>query len=141
MRTVAILLLLVAACAGDLRRSEPPVDETRIRTPPFTPPDPPAPREKAWDWIELDSDELLKGEIQWLVAQKLEFESDRLGTLDFPWRRVRSLSSPRNMDVARADLSTVTGPVRVKDDQVVVKDGEEFVVFARDDLLGVVVAD
>jgi hypothetical protein len=138
MRAAIVLLSLLAACVGDLRSPEPPVEETRTRTPPFKPPDPPGPGEKAWDRLELDSDEHLKGEIEWLVSQRLEFESDRLGTLDFLWKHVRSLSSPRVMDIARADLTTVSGPLRIQDDKVVVKEGDEYVVFARNDLFSIV---
>jgi hypothetical protein len=116
------------------------VKETRTRTPPFKPPDPPGPEGKAWDRIRLNTDENLKGEIRWLVSRRVEFESERLGSVNFQWRHVRVLSSPRVMDIARADLTTVSGPVRVQDDTVVVKDTEndEFVVFARDDLFSIV---
>ena len=51
------------------------------------------PADDKFDWIQLESDEWLKGEIIALYNFILEFDSDELGVLKFDWDDVRQLRS------------------------------------------------
>ena len=138
LRALCVIVLAgvgISCAARQALKPQPAVDVVRTKTPPFKPPEP---SKKNWDWVQLTSDEWLKGEIKYLRNHMLEIDSDELDDLKFQWRKVKVLKSPRQMSIFRDDRTTVEGPVMVKDDKVVVKVGDEYVVFARDDLLTIV---
>jgi len=135
-RIAALLLVLSAACVS---RAPPalPSYVKRTREPPFRPPEPDA---KNWDWVELTSDEWLKGEFKYMRDHTLEIDSDELDDLKFSWRKVKVFRSPRRMTVLLENQATISGAVAVQENEVVVKDGEEFVVFPRRNLVTIVPA-
>ncbi|MEC4724743.1 hypothetical protein HWQ46_04170 [Shewanella sp. D64] len=51
------------------------------------------PADASYDWIQLTSFELLKGEIKNLYDDKLEFKSDELDTLYIDWEDIKVLQS------------------------------------------------
>lgn len=65
------------------------------------------PADDKFDWIQLESDEWLKGEIIALYSFVLEFDSDELGVLEIDWDDVRQLRSAENlsMQVESRDVS------------------------------------
>ncbi|WP_041417687.1 DUF481 domain-containing protein [Shewanella woodyi] len=83
------------------------------------------PADSAFDWVQLTSFELLKGEIKTLYDDKLEFESDELDTLYIDWEDIKVLQSNGLVSVGFTDLSTKTGKLLVKDGKTYIG-GEEF---------------
>jgi hypothetical protein len=86
---------------------------------PFLPP----PEE--FDWIQLTSDEWLKGELKAMYEKKLEFDSDELGLQTFDWEDVRQVwthgrQSIRIEDVKGREPRVVYGVLRVIDGRIVV---------------------
>ncbi|WP_237162649.1 hypothetical protein [Shewanella halifaxensis] len=67
------------------------------------------PVDAKYDWLQLTSLELLKGEIKNLYDDKLEFESDELDTVFIDWEDVKVLQSSRIVSIGFTDLSTKTG--------------------------------
>jgi hypothetical protein len=85
-------------------------------------PRPPMPDD--FDWIQLTSDEWLKGEIIALYNDKLEFDSDELGLLTLDWEDVKEVRSASTIQVGLLDKSVATGQLFVDGDGVRVM-GEE----------------
>jgi len=83
------------------------------------------PADSSFDWLQLTSFELLKGEIKNLYDDKLEFESDELDTVFIDWEDVKVLQSHDLISVGFTDLSTKTGLLRLQNGKVYI-DGEEF---------------
>ncbi len=83
------------------------------------------PADASFDWIQLTSFELLKGEIKNLYDDKLEFESDQLDTLYIDWEDIKVLQSNGVVSVGFTDLSTKTGKLLVKDGKTFIG-GDEF---------------
>ncbi len=135
MRSGLIFLALLAGCAS---RANPELPDyvQKTKSPPFRPP---PPSKKNWDRVELTSEEWLKGEIHYMRDDMLEIDSDELDDLQFEWRKVRVLQSPRYMTILLDNQATLGGPVMVKDQQVVVKHSEdEFALFPRKHLVTIV---
>ena len=57
------------------------------------------PADNRYDWIQLESDEWLKGEIITLYNFILEFDSDELGVLKIDWDDVRQLRSAEHISL------------------------------------------
>ncbi|MEM8885213.1 MAG: DUF481 domain-containing protein, partial [Planctomycetota bacterium] len=132
-------MLLLVACATDGRDPSFPIPEYTTAEPPYEPPrsDDPFPEEE--DWIQLTSNEWLRGDFKYLRNQILEFKSKELKDKTFKWRKVKELRTPRVMSVVRADRTSIQGPVIVKNNTVVVREDEDrYLVFSREDLLGIV---
>ncbi|WP_394204099.1 YdiY family protein [Shewanella waksmanii] len=83
------------------------------------------PKDSKYDWLQLTSYELLKGEIKNLYDDKLEFESDNLDTLYIDWEDVKLLQSHSLVSIGFTDLTTKTGKLLVKDGKSYL-DGVEF---------------
>ena len=92
--------------------------ESAVKATPDTEKDAVAINEKLWasfeppvddkfDWIQLESDEWLKGEIISLYSFVLEFDSDELGVLKIDWDDVRQLRSAEyvSLQVESRDVS------------------------------------
>jgi putative salt-induced outer membrane protein YdiY len=90
-------------------------------------PAPPPPDD--FDWIQLTSEEWLKGELITLYEEELEFDSDNLGLLIIEWEDVKQIRGHQLFDVRLEGWITVTGLLRVtKDKMYVITDAgrEEF---------------
>ena len=83
------------------------------------------PVDAKYDWLQLTSLELLKGEIKNLYDDKLEFESDELDTVFIDWEDVKVLQSSRIVSIGFTDLSTKTGRLLVENGKSYIN-GEEF---------------
>jgi hypothetical protein len=62
-----------------------------------------------YDWIQLTSDEWLKGEMISLYDDELTFESDNLGRLSIDWEDVRILRSHGNLSINVQGLDPLVG--------------------------------
>ncbi|BAJ01577.1 DUF481 domain-containing protein [Shewanella violacea] len=83
------------------------------------------PADADFDWIQLTSNELLKGKVKNLYDDKLEFESDELSTLYIDWADIKVLQSEGVVSIGFTDLTTKTGKLLVKGGKTFI-DGEEF---------------
>ena len=81
---------------------------------------PPEPKDDAFDWIQLTSGEWLKGEIQELRTDSLEFESDELDELTLDWEDVAQLRAARPCTMLFEGQHSVTGTVLIRDKEVLV---------------------
>ncbi len=78
------------------------------------------PPNDSYDWVQLKSGEWLKGELKAMQESELEFDSKELDGLTFDWTDIRQLRCPRTIDVLAVDGTTVSGPITVTPQQVVV---------------------
>ncbi|MGS0675416.1 DUF481 domain-containing protein [Shewanella sp. 0m-4] len=83
------------------------------------------PVDSQYDWLQLTSLELLKGEIKNLYDDKLEFESDELDTVYIDWEDVKVLQSSNLVSIGFTDLTTKTGHLLVENGKSYIN-GEEF---------------
>jgi hypothetical protein len=77
-----------------------------------------------YDWIQLISDEWLKGELISLYDDELTFESDKLGRLSIDWEDVKILRSHGSLSVHVHGLDPLSGKLLV-DEQHILIDGED----------------
>ncbi len=99
---------------------------------------PPEPRTGELDWVQLANGEWFRGEIDDLLDDDFEFESDELDTLSLDWADVHLLFSDRVNTVVLRDRSTVEGRLRIEGDEVRVLTPEGEVTYARDELRGII---
>jgi len=102
---------------------------------------PPSIKDDSWDWVQLTSEEWLKGEIKWMRDYSLMFDSDELDDLKLTWRKIKVLKSPKSMSILRdegGELVEGNGPLHIEGDKVVQGQGPEYTVFDRGDLISIV---
>jgi hypothetical protein len=124
--------LAVCGCAG-MAAAQEATGSPGARTTPWAPQ---APAEDAFDWIQLESGEWLKGKLVALQDEKLEFESEELDELEFDWEDVVEVRSPQTLDLLFEDKSEASGPISISRDTVAVG-GVEPRTFPRAKLLGI----
>lgn len=104
--------------------------------------DPAQEKTKAWiplaidyDWIQLTSNEWLKGEIQAMYRDSLEFDSDKLNLLEVEWEDVKILRSYRANSVSIDGYGTIYGVLEVTDQIVRITNEYETKIFDRPRLI------
>lgn len=115
LTALALLALTTTTAAED--RFEPPMDD--------------------YDWIQLTSDEWLKGELISLYDDQLTFESDILGVLKLDWEDVRVFRGHGEHRISLEGLETGTGLLRIDDQQVVLETETGRFESARDELVSI----
>jgi hypothetical protein len=97
---------------------------------------------KAWipsavdyDWIQLTSNEWLKGEIKGMYKDSLEFDSDKLDLLDIDWDDVKILRSYRVNYINIEGVGATAGILEVTDDSLQVINDYENQTYDRADLI------
>ncbi|MGL4832796.1 MAG: DUF481 domain-containing protein, partial [Shewanella sp.] len=118
-KLTALTLLPLAYNAQLLANDTPPAAST------FVPVKITAPVGNDFDWLQLTSLEILKGDIKTLYDDKLEFDSDELGVLVIDWDDVKILQSKGIVSVGFTDLTTKTGRLQVQNGKSYL-DGVEF---------------
>ena len=68
-----------------------------------------------FDWIQLTSNEWLKGEIKGMYKNSLEFDSDKLDLLTIDWKDVKILRSHRVNEVNIEGVGATSGILEVTD--------------------------
>ena len=123
LRLVAVLLISLNA-VGALAAQEhepsafvPPIDE--------------------YDWIQLTSDEWLKGELISLYDDELTFESDNLGRLTIDWEDVRILRSHGSLSVKAHGLNPHSGKLLVDEQHILIEDGDKSRKYSRTKLVSI----
>ncbi len=97
---------------------------------------------KAWipsavdyDWIQLTSNEWLKGEIKAMYQDSLEFDSDKLDLLDIDWEDVKILRSYRTNSINIDGYGATHGVLEVTDQVVRIANDYETQTFDRTRLI------
>lgn len=98
---------------------------------------PPEPDESADDWIRLVSGEWLRGEIEVMRRDSLEFDSNELDTLTIDWEDIPEVRTTRTMTLGLTEGRVVTGTLMVKDGKVAVRSAQ-VVHFDREELLSII---
>lgn len=114
---ICLFLLVFAAPANAEARFEPPPDE--------------------YDWIQLTSDEWLKGELISLYDDQLTFESDILGVLKIDWEDVQVFRGHGEHRISLEGLQTGTGVLRIDGEQIVLEGDDGRLEATRDELVSI----
>jgi putative salt-induced outer membrane protein YdiY len=101
--------------------------------------DPPETSKEQWDWLMLDTEEWLKGEMLVMHRDEVNFDSDKFHELTIDWDDVLELRLSRPRIFRRKGRRTYAGIGRIKDGvvQIVTSNGEH-VDFPRNELVGIV---
>ena len=73
-----------------------------------------------YTWIQLTSDEWLKGEVISLYDETLTFDSDNLGELRLDLEDVRHLIGSGSFEVTLLGQAPINGELRIRDQQIVI---------------------
>jgi putative salt-induced outer membrane protein YdiY len=97
---------------------------------------PPGVGKDGFDWIQLKSDEWLKGHLRYVQQKKVQFESDKLEDLSLELKDVRQIYPSGPMFTKFYKRDQVFGTVVVSNDVVHVF-GPEQIAMPRDELTGI----
>jgi hypothetical protein len=73
-----------------------------------------------YDWIQLTSNEWLKGELISLFDEELRFDSDNLGMLEIDWEDVRTFRGNGRFGISIEGFKPFAGELSIDDQQVVI---------------------
>lgn len=93
--------------------------------------------DQSYDWIRLDSGEWLKGSIDAMYSNTLEFDSDKLNGLQFDWEDIVRLQSAENLSIRINKDTTRTGRVAMIERQLSINDSAETAI-GQFDLISIV---
>ena len=122
---LALLLLAGPALAqsedptGSIEGETPPEDLTEAQQVPWSPPNA---GKDGFTWVQLVSDEWVKGEIKDLRDGNLRFDSDELDEFDYDWADVRAIITSEPHTVTPWDRKSVTGFILARPDGIRVLD-------------------
>ena len=88
-----------------------------------------------FDWVQLVSGEWLKGKIEGLFKDSLEFDSDKLDLLSIDWEDVKYIESHIPGSINIEDHGTVYGYFVVNGNKVIVTHGDDVMEFERSQLV------
>lgn len=89
-----------------------------------------------FDWIQLTSNEWLKGEIIALYNDSMEFDSDKLDILTLKWKDIKQIRTKRYHQVMSNREDPVTGSLSMEDGKITVR-GRETVEIDRDEIVSI----
>ncbi|MBW2269809.1 MAG: DUF481 domain-containing protein [Deltaproteobacteria bacterium] len=72
-------------------------------------------RDLAFDWVQIDSGEWLKGEITKMMEDELYFDSEEFDDVTLDWEDVRILASRGAVSMRLLDQRTLTGRIDLRD--------------------------
>lgn len=96
-----------------------------------------APIPDKFDWIQLTSGEWLKGELNVLYDNVLEFDSDELDLLQLDWEDIKQVLGHQPHSVQFEGDIIVVGLLRIKGNKVIILDGEKKQEFDRERLISI----
>jgi hypothetical protein len=129
MRSAIVLLVLLVAAVPPAAAQRGPEHAE-----PSWPSDEAIPR--VYDWIQLDSDEWLKGELLSMYDDDLEFDSEEIGVKTFDWEDVQQLRTARAMSVLLISGEVVVGKLAVIGERVRIL-GDELRYVQRSQILSI----
>ena len=104
-----LLLFLLLGLNGGLASAEQDTDFSDFAPPP-----------DEYDWIQLTSDEWLKGELISLFDGELAFDSDNLGVVKIDWEDVKRFRGHGAYGISIQGIEPLAGELRIDDQRVVV---------------------
>jgi hypothetical protein len=93
------------------------------------------PSAEKFDWIQLTSNEWLKGKINGMYKDSLEFDSDKLDLLEIDWDDVKILRSYRVSDVNLEDIGPTSGMLQLTDGRIRITNDYEDKTYDRSSLI------
>jgi hypothetical protein len=90
-----------------------------------------------YDWIQLTSDEWLKGELISLFDDELRFDSDNLGVISIDWEDVRHFRGHGAYGVSLQGIEPLSGDLRIDQQRVVIVTAEKTHVYPRENLVAI----
>jgi hypothetical protein len=99
------------------------------------------PHDERYDWIQLESGEWLKGELNVMYNLSLEFDSEKLGLQTFEWKDIKQIRGAGLLrvriqpSVGTGEPFTVMGKLNLVDDKVEITVGNEVLEFDRDQII------
>lgn len=93
------------------------------------------PSAENYDWVQLTSNEWLKGEIKGMYKDSLEFDSDKLDVLDIDWEDVRILRSHSVINVNLEGVGPTFGILEVTDGSLQIINDYENKTYERSSLI------
>jgi putative salt-induced outer membrane protein YdiY len=88
-----------------------------------------------FDWIQLTSNEWLKGEVKGMYKDSLEFDSDKLDLLNIDWEDVKILRSHRTNNINIEGVGATSGVLEVTDDSMEIINDYENQTYDRSKLI------
>ena len=89
------------------------------------------PSAEKYDWVQLTSNEWLKGEIKGMYKDSLEFDSDKLDLLNIDWEDVKILRSHRANNINIEGIGATSGVLEVTGDSLQIINDYEDQTFDR----------
>ncbi len=96
-----------------------------------------APPADEFDWIQLTSNEWLKGDIKVFFEYVLEFDSDHFGVIDIDFDDIKRLRSYRYQAIRIDDDDPIVGRVDLTETQVIVTVDQQKQVFDRSRMVAI----
>ena len=93
--------------------------------------------DKEWDWIKLDTGEVLKGEIQVMYEDELEFDSDHFGMITIDWDDVVEINTSKNQSIRTEGRQILTGKLTMQNDEVLIKLGQAKRTIRKDEVVSI----
>ena len=87
-----------------------------------------------FDWIQMTSDEWVKGKIVVMYDGDLEFDSDEFDTLILSWNKIKQIRTSQVMNVGLLRRRSVVGKLVLVEDKVIVY-GDQVQEFDKRDVL------
>ncbi len=92
------------------------------------------PKDDKYDWIQLSSLEMLKGTLNYLYEEKVEFKSKEFGTLSIDWEDILQLNTSHVVSVGLIDFTTQTGQLTLRNNQIEINNRQ----YPRSDVLTII---
>jgi hypothetical protein len=146
MRAVAGIAALAWSVGGSAVLAQPiepggppvvapaPTDRAGAWRPPPLAADP----KRAKDWVLLKSNEMVRGEFEYMRDEKIQFDSDELDELEIDWSDVLGFGSPRRNTYRFGDDAIVTGTAEMRAGVIRVDTGTEVREFPSNQLYSVI---
>ena len=83
--------------------------------------EPPAPDPQTLDWVKLSSGEWVRGSIELVLDETMNFDSEEMDDLQFDWGDVVEIRTARVLTVAFHDRTVVSGPVTMREGTIKVR--------------------
>lgn len=92
----------------------------------------------SFDWLQLTSGEWLKGTLERMREEQVEFDSDKLDLVELDWEDVERLHCPKINTYVFENKLDVVGRAMVTKDEVLIETADGVKRYPRSDLLSIV---